>query len=159
MDFLIWLENTPIANAIRASVWMFPAFESMHYVGIALLVGGIMVIDLRLLGFARSLPLAPVMSLLPWVLAGFLINVVTGSLMLIYGATSFGTNWLFWYKMGLIVLAGSNALLFKVVAERSGAGAWMSTGQVPLSLKVIATLSLVLWLCVTTAGRFMAYVY
>jgi hypothetical protein len=158
MDFLIWLENTAVAQAIASSRWMFPALESMHYVGIALLVGGIMVIDLRVLGFARRLPLEPVMSLLPWVFVGFLINVVTGSLMLTYGATSFGTNTMFWYKMGLMFLAGLNALLFKVVSTRAGAE-WLATEIVPGSLKALAAASLVLWLGVTTAGRFMAYVY
>jgi hypothetical protein len=158
LELLLWLEGTAIANAIRTSIWMYPAFESAHYVGIALLVGGIMVIDLRLLGFAQRLPIAPVMGLLPWVFAGFLINLVTGTLMFIYGATSYGTSWLFWYKMGLILVAGGNALLFKLVAGRSG-GAWMRSGEVPVAVKAIATLSLVLWVAVTAAGRFMAYVY
>jgi hypothetical protein len=158
LELLLWLEGTAVADAVRTSIWMYPAFESTHYVGIALLVGGIMVIDLRLLGFAPRLPIAPVMGLLPWVLAGFLINLVTGTLMFIYGATSYGTNWLFWYKMGLILLAGANALLFKVLAGRSG-GEWMRSGEVPVAIRAIATLSLVLWVSVTAAGRFMAYVY
>jgi hypothetical protein len=158
LELLLWLEGTAIANAIRTSIWMYPAFESTHYVGIALLVGGIMVIDLRLLGFAQRLPIAAVMGLLPWVFAGFLINLVTGTLMFIYGATSYGMNWLFWYKMGLILVAGGNALLFKLVAMRAG-GEWMRSGKVPVAVKTIATLSLVLWVSVTAAGRFMAYVY
>ena len=57
MDILVWLENTFIANAIRTIPWLYPTFETGHYIGLSLLVGGIMLIDLRVLGFARALPL------------------------------------------------------------------------------------------------------
>src|SRR5690606_9460523 len=124
MSFLAWLESTPIANAIRTSVWMYATFETVHYIGLAMLIGGIMLIDLRLLGFARSLPLPSMLGLLPWVWAGFLINAVTGTLMFIYGATSFGTKTLFLVKMALIVLAGINALVFTVAHARAG-GTWL----------------------------------
>ena len=109
MEFLLWLETTPIANAIRSSVWLYPAIESMHYIGLAMLVGGIMLIDLRVLGFARSLPLKSMIGLLPWVWAGFIVNVTTGSLLFIYGASNFATSGAFQLKMVLMVLAGINA--------------------------------------------------
>lgn len=158
MDLLIWLENTAVAGAIRSSIWMYPAFESAHYVGIALLLGGLIVIDLRLLGVATRMPVPAVVGLLPLVFAGFAINLLTGTLMFVYGATSYGTNWLFWYKMALIGLAGANALLFKMLARRDD-GAWMHRDRVPASLQIVAALSLLLWTAVLAAGRFMAYVY
>ncbi|MBN1239085.1 MAG: hypothetical protein JXB36_11320 [Gammaproteobacteria bacterium] len=157
MDLLLWLENTSIAQAISASVWMYPTFESLHYVGLALLLGGIMLIDLRLLGYARSLPLRTMITLLPWVWVGFLVNVITGTLMFVYGASSFGTNRAFQIKLVLMALAGINALLFTIAASRSGQD-WVSTGQTPITVRVIATLSMVFWLGVMTAGRWMAYV-
>ncbi len=158
MEFLVWLESTAIAHAIRTSVWMYPAFESTHYVGIALLLGSLVVIDLRLIGYPRVLPIRAVLTLLPIALAGFAINVITGSLMFVYGATSYGTSWLFWWKMGLIVVAGMNAALFKWIVDRDG-DAWMEKGVAPMPLQVIAVISLLLWVAVTAAGRFMAYVY
>lgn len=158
MEFLVWLEGTAIAHAIRTSVWMYPAFESTHYVGIALLLGSLVVIDLRLIGYPRALPIRAVLTLLPVALAGFAINLVTGTLMFIYGATSYGTSWLFWWKMGLIGVAGANAVLFKLIVDRSG-DAWMDQGVASMPLKLIAVVSLVLWVAVTAAGRFMAYVY
>lgn len=157
MDFLVWLESTPIAAAITTSVWMYAAFETIHYIGLAMLVGSIMLIDLRLLGFARSLPLPSMLKLLPWVWVGFLVNVVTGSLMFIYGATSFGTNRMFWLKMTLLALAGINALVFTLAVARTG-DRWLTAAQTPAGIKVVATLSLALWLGVMTAGRWMAYV-
>ena len=77
MEFLAWLETTAIANAIRTSIWMYPALETTHYIGLAFLVGGIMLIDLRLLGFGKSLPMGGMLGLLPWVWAGLIINFLS----------------------------------------------------------------------------------
>lgn len=157
MEFLAWLETTAIANAIRASIWMYPALETAHYIGIAFLVGSIMLIDLRLLGVGKSLPLGTMIKLLPWVWAGFLINVTSGSLIFIYGATGFGVNVAFWVKMTLMALAGVNAFIFQLAVNRSG-DEWVATGQVPIPVKSIATLSFLLWIAVVTTGRWMAYI-
>jgi hypothetical protein len=157
MEFLVWLESTSVANAIRTIPWFYPAFETGHYIGLSLLVGGIMLIDLRVLGMARGLPLKSMIGLLPFVWAGFAINVLTGTLLFIYGATSFGTNAAFLLKMGFMVLAGLNALAFDVAVRRSG-GAWVEADRPPLSVKGFATLSLVFWICVVTTGRWMAYI-
>ena len=157
MEILTWLEGTAIADAIRTSIWMYPALESAHYIGLSFLIGGIMLIDLRLLGVAKSLPMGSMIGLLPWVWAGFLINAVSGTLIFIYGATNFGPNGAFQLKMALIVLAGINALLFTLIAARSGPE-WIASGRVPGSVKTIATASLVLWVSVATTGRWMAYI-
>jgi hypothetical protein len=157
MEFLTWLETTAIANAIRTSIWMYPALESAHYIGLAMLVGGIMLIDLRLLGFVRSLPLKSMLGLLPWVWIGFLVNLLSGSLIFIYGATNFGTSPAFRLKMVLMLLAGINAVIFTVAAKRSGS-VWIDADRVPLPIKSIATASFILWLGVVTTGRWMAYV-
>jgi hypothetical protein len=156
MEFLVSLENTWIADAIRTIPWLYPAFETGHYIGLSLLVGGILLIDLRVLGMARSLPLQSMIGLLPFVWAGFIINVLTGSLLFIYGATSFATNGAFLLKMGFIVLAGLNALAFDFSVRRSGGG-WVAADRPPSIVKGFATLSLVFWLCVVTTGRWMAY--
>ncbi|HEY9182456.1 MAG TPA: DUF6644 family protein [Gammaproteobacteria bacterium] len=156
MEFLAWLETTAIANAIRTVPWLYPAIETVHYIGLSFLVGGIMLIDLRVLGLARSLPLKSMIGLLPFVWAGFIINVVTGSLLFIYGATNFGPNTAFQIKMGFMLLAGLNALAFDLTVRRSG-GEWVASDRPPTLAKSLATLSLVFWLCVVTTGRWMAY--
>jgi hypothetical protein len=157
MDILVWLENTFIANAIRTIPWLYPTFETGHYIGLSLLVGGIMLIDLRVLGFARALPLKSMIGLLPFVWVGFAINVFTGSMLFIYGATSFGVNHAFWLKMTFVVLAGLNALAFDLSVRRSKTD-WVGADLPPPYVKVFATLSFVLWLCVVTTGRWMAYI-
>ena len=156
MDFLVWLEGTFIANAIRTIPWLYPAFETGHYIGLSLLVGGIMLIDLRVLGFARALPLKSMIGLLPFVWAGFAINVFTGSMLFIYGATNFGPNGAFQLKMAFLVLAGLNALAFDVAVRRSGSS-WVAADRPPTFVKGVATLSLFFWVCVVTTGRWMAY--
>jgi hypothetical protein len=156
MEFLVWLEGTGIANAIRTTRWMYPTFETAHYIGLSLLVGGIMLIDLRVLGVARGLPLKSMIGLLPFVWIGFIINVVTGSMLFIYGATNFGVNRAFWLKMSLMVLAGLNALAFDFAVRRAKSD-WVAKDRPPQMVKAFATLSFLLWLCVVTTGRWMAY--
>jgi hypothetical protein len=157
MDLFVWLEHTPIANAIRTVRWLYPALETTHYIGLSLLVGGIMLIDLRVLGFARPLPLKSMIGLLPFVWVGFIINALTGTGLFIYGATSFGVNHAFWLKMTFIVFAGLNALAFDLSVRRSKVN-WVAADLPPPHVKTFATLSFVLWLCVVTTGRWMAYI-
>lgn len=156
MQFLLWLEDTAIAGSIRTIPWLYPALETGHYIGLSLLVGGIMLIDLRVLGVARSLPLKSMIGLLPFVWAGLVINAFTGSMLFIYGATNFGPNGAFQLKMLFMVLAGLNALAFDLAVRRSG-GEWVAADRPPGHVKGFATSSLVFWLCVVTMGRWMAY--
>jgi hypothetical protein len=151
------MEGTALAAFVRTVPWVYPAVETAHYIGLAFLVGGIMLIDLRLLGFARSLPVSSMIGLLPWVWVGFVINVASGTIMFVYGATNFGTSPVFWLKMLFMVLAGANAFVFSRAAARSGSQ-WLDSGNVPPFVKAVATASLVLWVCVVTTGRWMAYI-
>jgi hypothetical protein len=157
MDLFVWLEHTWIANAIRTVRWLYPALETSHYIGLSLLVGGIMLIDLRVLGLARTLPLKSMIGLLPFVWVGFIINALTGAALFIYGATGFGVNHAFWLKMTFMVFAGLNALAFDLSVRRSKVD-WIAAELPPLHVKTFATLSFVLWLCVVTTGRWMAYI-
>jgi len=157
METLVWLESSALSDIVRTVAWVYPAVETAHYVGLAFLVGAIMLIDLRLFGIAKTLPIGSMIGLLPWVWVGFIINVASGSVMFIYGATGFGVNRAFWLKMIFLALAGINALIFTLAASRSGS-AWVDGGQVPAFVRVVATASLVLWVCVVTTGRWMAYI-
>ena len=155
MDLFVWLEHTPIANAIRTTRWMYPTFETSHYIGLALLVGGIMLIDLRVLGFARALPLKSMIGLLPFVWVGFLINVLERLDAVHLRRDELRREPAFWFKMTFMVLAGLNALAFDLSVRRSKVD-WVGADLPPLYVKAFATLSFVLWLCVVTTGRWMA---
>lgn len=157
MELFAWLETTAIADAIRTYRWMYPAFETAHYLGIAMLVGGIMLIDLRLLGIAKTLPLRSMIGLVRWVWVGFIVNLLSGSMIFIYGAEGFAASPAFRLKMVLMLLAGINAMIFTIAAARSG-DTWLDSGNVPTAIKGVATASFVLWLGVVTTGRWMAYI-
>ena len=157
MEFFAWLETTAIAETIRTVPWIYPTLETLHYFGLALVVGGILLTDLRLLGLAASLPLKSMLGLLRFVWVGFVINVLSGTLIFIYGAANFSTNTAFRVKMVLLLLAGINALIFTRAAARSG-DLWIDSGRVPPAIKTVATASVILWIGVVTAGRWMAYV-
>jgi hypothetical protein len=157
MEIFTWLETTAVANTIRTVPWIYPTLETAHYIGLALLVGGILLTDLRLLGFAARLPLKSMLGLLRFVWAGFAINVVSGSLIFIYGAAQFSANSAFRVKMVLMLLAGINAFIFTRAAAGEGER-WIASGHVPPAIKAVATASVILWLGVVTAGRWMAYV-
>jgi hypothetical protein len=156
MELFSWLQQSALADTIRDSRWMYPAIETGHYLGLSLLVGGIMLIDLRVLGFARTLPLRAMIGILPIVWVGFIINVTTGTLLFIYGASRFAANPAFQLKMAFVLLAGVNALLFDLAVRRSKVD-WVAIDRPPAYVKTFATLSFALWLCVVTTGRWMAY--
>ena len=95
--------------------WGWPACETIHFVGLSLLFGVVLLVDLRMLGFMKSIPFSTLHRLLPWGILGFGLNVVTGILFFV-GAppTFYVTNATFYWKMALILVAGANALYFTV---------------------------------------------
>ena len=156
MELLVWLENTSIANAIRTIPWLYPAFETGHYIGLSLLVGGILLIDLRVLGFKPELPLFNMQQLLPLAWLGFTLNAVSGALLFTSDAVYFFSKYTFRIKMVLIILGGINAaLLGRRVFREAAAGA--PAPQPAASTKWIAFSSLIFWLGAVCAGRLIAY--
>ncbi len=143
-----WLESTGPAVAMRESVWLYPAVETLHIVGLAALVGGILLLDLRLLGLSRSLPVDGLARhALPVVYAAFAVQAVTGALLFMSDATAIAANGAFRLKLVLIVAAVLNALAFNL-------GAFRHSPQAP----VFAAASILLWVGVVVCGRLIAYV-
>lgn len=154
------LEKTRVGLEIRDSSWLFPVIESLHVLGIVVLVGSTGLFDLRLLGrgFLREWPVSRVKKeVTPWVWSSFALMVITGSLMFSYEATKCYTSWFFRIKISLLVLAGLNAVIFELGANRKMA-AWDSAGTVaPRSARIAAWASLILWAFIVGAGRGIAY--
>ena len=155
--WLVWLETSSIAAAMRGSLWLYPIVEIVHIVGFVVLVGAAVMFDLRLLGVSRALP-ASLMARhhLPWARAALLLVVPSGVLMFMAHATEFASNPAFRVKLVLLVLAGLNALAFHRGAFRS-VGAWESSAAVPAAARAAAVVSLALWIGVIAAGRLLAY--
>ncbi len=155
MDFFTWLESLPVSQAILASIWFHPYLLVGHSIGMGTVVGIIFMLDLRVLGYAKTIPmrLFERCILLGW--AGFGLNFVTGILMFMAYAHTLATNWTFDLKM-LCILAGGISiwLLWRSLKDaRTDAGdAVFSRGS-----KVIAIVSMVFWLGAIATGRLIAY--
>src|SRR5882672_5259760 len=153
-----WLEQTSVGAGVRESLWLFPAIETVHLFGIILLVGSTVAFDLRLLGFAlREHSVSRLASrLLPWAWIGFAVQVLTGLLLFASEATKCYGNPAFRIKMLLLGLAGANALVFHLGLFRR-VSAWDSAAAPPLGAKFAGVLSILLWLGIVAAGRWIGF--
>jgi hypothetical protein len=149
---LDWIEGSALAVAIARSDWVFPALEIIHVLAVALTVGTVLIVDLRLLGLASTRqPYAAVQrDVLPWTWAAFATAVVSGSLMFISQATEYAANSSFQTKFVLLLLAGLNMLVFECIIAR-GAADW--DRDTPWTGKAAASLSIALWISVVFFGR------
>src|SRR5688572_21016826 len=114
------LEGSALGQAMRQWLWLYPSVEIVHIVGIGLLFGSIAILDLRLLGVTRAIPVRLLARhVLPWTAASFLLIVPSGFLMFTAHASEFVSSPVFLLKMGLIFAAGLNAALFHAVVSPS----------------------------------------
>ena len=152
------IERLPLAVAMRQELWLYPAVEIVHILGFVTLVGSIIVFDLRLLGLTQGLPVrALARHVLPWSFGALLLIVPSGLLMFIAHAGDLVGNTAFIVKMCLLFCAAINAALFHAGVFRT-ADMWDSGTSVPLSAKMHASLSLLIWIGVIACGRLLAYV-
>jgi hypothetical protein len=153
---LAFCYNTPMGAWVRNSAWAFPFLQSWHFIGMTMLLGVVGAIDLRVLGVARAVPLAPLHRFLPLAFIGFGINLITGICFFCHDPRVYAYNTSFRIKMLLILLAGLNALWFRLGVfldlERWGPGIEASR-----LAKVISAVSILIWLAVITAGRYIAF--
>jgi energy-coupling factor transporter transmembrane protein EcfT len=153
-DVLHWIKDTSLGAAVRQSRWMFAAGETLHFIGLSMMVGGLLVVDLRLIGFIRRIPIRSALAFLPFVLVGFVINLLTGIEFFAADPLMYWPSPAFKLKMSLILLAGLNALLFTVMAHRRVL-ALGPDEDTDTFTKVTAGLSLALWLGVILLGRLL----
>jgi hypothetical protein len=152
------LEGGGIGAAMRDSMWLYPAVETVHILGFAILVGSVVMFDLRVLGLARRVPVRALAGLLlPWGAAALILIVPAGLLLFTADASSLVSNRAFVLKMLLLMLAGVNAAAFHLGPFRS-AGRWDRDVAAPLSARLHALASLLLWVGILTCGRLIAYV-
>lgn len=155
-DILSWMETSALGQLMRDSVWLFPAAEILHFVGLSLLIGSVLVVDLRLLGVIRSVSYQAVYKFLPISLIGFGINLFTGVLFCFTDPFRYYPNLAFRIKLFLILLAGLNALWFKLSVFAKSVDL-SAEDPVGLAGKTIAVLSVLLWISVIILGRLIPY--
>lgn len=154
--FVQWVQATPVSAWINRSTWIWPLCETLHFIGLSLLVGIAGFFDLRLMGFFRRVSVAAARDLMPLALAGFAINVVTGLVFLTGLPAQYAHNRMWWFKVGFIMLAGLNALLYETTLSAKVL-ALEPDGDTPVAVKLIGLVSLVSWLAVLYSGRMLPF--
>jgi hypothetical protein len=144
-----WIRDSP-------SIFAYWFILSCHAVGMGLLVGASVVIDLRILGVARDLPLSPLKDLYRIIWIGFWIQVVSGALLLIAYPTKALTNPDFYLKLTLI---GVSVAVMQMIRKRVFSDSELSDSAMMMKGKALAMWSLILWAGAVTAGRLLAYTY
>jgi hypothetical protein len=155
-ELLAALESTTFADWLRQSpsVWAYPTVLTLHTLGLAVLVGANWIVDLRVLGVAKSIPLRVLERAFPVMWVGFWVNAVSGAMLFAAEATSKGTTILFLSKLVLVAVGVVLILMLK----RNLYGRGPERASVGGAAKLLAAASLALWVGAIAAGRFMAYV-
>jgi hypothetical protein len=152
LPFFEWCETTWIGNAIRDSLWLFPVIESVHLLGLCLLGGALLVVDLRMLGIGLRQPIAEVArDARPWLVASVVVMLLTGTALFLSESIKCYHNTSFWVKITTLPFA----LLFTfTIRERI---ARRATADTTATTKIVALVSLALWLTVAAAGRWIGF--
>jgi hypothetical protein len=136
--------------------WVWPICEVLHFVGLCLLFGVVLLVNLRMLGFITGVALSDVNRLLPWAMAGLGVNIVTGMLFFLAAPDQYTQNSAFMWKMGLVLLGGLT-LLYPSLFDQEQASAPDVPGAA-LIRKAVGACSLVIWIGVIFFGRFLPYI-
>lgn len=152
-----WLNDSSLGSAMRGDLWLYPLVEVVHILGFSILVGSVLMFDLRVLGVSRNIQVtALARHLLPWSVAALLLIVPAGLMMFSAHPHDFASNDIFILKLCLIATAGLNAVLFHVGVYRS-VTAWDTRNPAPGVARLQALCSIALWVSVILCGRLLAY--
>ena len=153
-----WMMATRFSQLLQDwSVWLSPVCEIAHFIGLSLLIGSAGFLDLRLLGFMKSIPLASAMEFVPYAIAGFSINFVSGLLFIWIDPSLYLSSSTWWAKVFFLCVAGANVLAFEkggIAARARSLGPGSDTTR---SMKVIGAVSLSAWFMVLFFGRMLPY--
>jgi len=157
-EFSEWLYAIPISRDLRNGGWIVPTVQSIHIVAIAALMGSSIVLDLKLAGFMAKTESsrAVFQRYMPWLWGALAVLLLTGLLMVTAEPDRVLTNWVFWTKMALVVVAFFGTLVIRIPMQRDEADAKTSAWGV--ALKPLGLLSLLIWVSIILCGRWIAYV-
>lgn len=154
LAFAGWLDAAGVSQWARSGSWVYPVANTLHLLGLVMLVGGIGVIDLRIAGLWRAIPVAELSrALTPVAIGGLLILVASGTILFAADGAALARSDTFHRKLVLIVLALANAVAFRMLWQKRVESGW----GVPPVARAMAGASILLWLAVGTLGRWIAY--
>jgi len=157
-DWTAALEATILARALRGSVWAYPLVNAGHILGVTLLVGAIIPLDLRLLGFWQSVPLAPLWRVLTRTAGiGFALTIFCGALLFITRAMDYVHSSLFISKMIFVGTGLANALVLRGTVPGELLLVHSGSTKIPWRVRFGACVSLVAWLTALILGRLIGY--
>lgn len=152
-----WLESTWLSNAfLDAGAWSWPLAESVHFIGLCMLIGSIGLIDLRLLGVGKGIRFGDLHRLVSFTVAGFVLNVLSGSLFVIGQPDQYFLNKAFHFKLAFLTIAGLNVLAFYSTEFRR-LQLLGPQDDAPVRARVMAGVSLACWIGVICAGRLLTF--
>jgi hypothetical protein len=154
----MWLEATSVSRAITYYSWIWPMCETLHFMGLALLIGNVGVLDLRLLGALKRLPVAPLNRLIRWGVLGFVVNLLTGLVFFVGAPSQYVANIAFAFKLIFMALAAVNLAVFNLSGIARIVDALGPGDDAPASAKIIAGTSLFLWVGVMFWGRMLPFI-
>ena len=150
-----WLTAVSIQRLVLDNTWVWPSLEALHFIGLWLLFGTILIVNLRMLGLVTIAPFSAFHRLLPWAALGLGINLVTGMCWVIATPEQYMTNVSFFWKMGLLLLAGANLLYLTGFEQPWSIGA---NEKAPAFSKVMAVSAIALWIGVMYFGRMLPFI-
>jgi len=156
-----FLTSGPIDEFVASHDYAWPLGEILHFFGMALLIGSVGLVDARMLGIGKGIPIKSLEKFIPLGVIGFIINLLTGIMFVagnpVGGPQEYLTNLAFLLKMLCVLIAGLNLLAFYALGIAKKANAVEPGGDAPMSAKVVAAVSLLLWFGVIYFGRFIMY--
>ena len=156
--WLAVLESSAVAEALRGSVWAYPLVNAGHLLGVALLIGSIVPLDLRLLGFWQSVPLESMWRVLARIAGiGFAIAIVCGALLFITRAKDYADSYLFVAKMAVVAAATLNALILHILTAKHRLLNHLTMRRFSFYIRLAALLSLASWIAALMLGRLVGY--
>ncbi len=155
--FAAWVAATELHRIATEYTWVWAALETLHFLGLALMVGTIGVLDLRLLGMAKGLPLAAFQRLVPIGVAAFALELFTGIMFFAGAPYQYIYNFAFQMKVIFILVAGVNILIFYGAGVSRRTFATDPDQSVPRAGRVAGAISITMWIGVMYWGRMLTF--
>jgi uncharacterized membrane protein len=149
------LDAAAIGMFVTGTKWMWPTCETLHFIGLSLLLGVVFLVDLRMLGVVKNVSFATLHRLMPWAMLGFATNVLTGLLFFVGSPEQYVNSVPFQWKMALVLIAGANALYFTMFDE-----VWVLEpgDDAPVPARIAAGSAVILWVAIMWCGNMLPFI-
>lgn len=152
-----WVRGTFLHRFVLDHTWMWPTLETLHYIGLSLLLGTVGAFDLRVLGMAKGIPPGALHRIIPIGIAGYCVNLLTGTAFFSAFPEQYFYNPSFWWKGTFMAIAGMNVAVFYLTNAFREVKLMPAGADAPVRAKVLAGTSLAAWVLVLICGRLLTF--